>query len=72
MLQARADQENLGIKFEFTAPGTPQQNSVVERKFPMLMGRGTAMMNHVGFDDDFRKSFGLNLYQQRPNLTISW
>ena len=25
MLQAKADQENLGIKFEFTAPGTQQQ-----------------------------------------------
>ena len=30
MLQARTNQQNLGIKFKFTAPGTPQQNSVVE------------------------------------------
>ena len=30
MLQAETDQQNLGIKFEFTAPGTPQQNSVLE------------------------------------------
>ena len=37
MLQAKADQENLGIKFEFTAPGTAQQNSGVERKFPQIM-----------------------------------
>ena len=33
MLQAKMNQQNLGIKFEFTAPGTPQQNSVVARKF---------------------------------------
>ena len=38
MLHAKTNQQNLGIKFEFTAPGTPQQNSVVERKFPTLMG----------------------------------
>ena len=54
MLQARADQ---GIKFEFTAPATAQHNFAVERKFPTLMGRGRTMMNHAGFDDDFRKTF---------------
>ena len=57
MLQAQADQENLGIKFIFTAPGTPQPKSVVERKFPMIMGRARAIMNHAGFDDNFRKTF---------------
>ena len=31
-LQKECDKQNLGIIFEFTAPGTPQQNSVVERK----------------------------------------
>ena len=45
----KCDEENLSIKFEFTAPGTPQQNSVVERKFPTIMGRGRAVMNHAGF-----------------------
>ena len=28
-----AQYERLGLKFEFTAPGTPQQNGHVERKF---------------------------------------
>ena len=32
-LQAKFDEQNLGIRSEFTAPGIPQQNSVVERKF---------------------------------------
>ena len=58
MLQAKSDQQNLGIKFEFTAPGTPQQNPVVERKFPTLMGRARARMKHAGFDDNFKKRFG--------------
>ena len=37
-LQDECEKQNLGIIFEFTAPGTPQQNSVVERKVPTLMG----------------------------------
>ena len=43
-LQRECDKQNLGIIFEFTAPGTPQQNSVAERKIPTLMGRARAMM----------------------------
>ena len=39
----------MGIKFEYTAPGTPQQNGVVERAFVTLIGRGRAMMNHARF-----------------------
>ena len=37
-LQKECEKQNLGIIFEFTAPATPQQNSVVERKIPTLMG----------------------------------
>ena len=39
----------MGIIFEYTAPGTPQQNGVVERAFVTVMGRERAMMNHAGF-----------------------
>ena len=35
-LQKECNKENLGIFFEFTAPGTPQQNSVTERRITML------------------------------------
>ena len=38
-LQKDCDKQNLGVIFEFTAPGTTQQNSVVERKIPALVGR---------------------------------
>ena len=55
MLQAKSDQQNLGIKLEFTAPEPPQQNSVVERKFPRLMGSARGMMSHAGFDDNSKK-----------------
>ena len=33
------DKNELGIIFEYTAPGTPQQNGVVERAFVTVMGR---------------------------------
>ena len=47
MLVKSCDQNEKGIKFEYTAPGTPQQNGVVERAFVNLIGRGRAMMNHA-------------------------
>ena len=47
MLAKRCDQNEMGIKFDYTAPGTPQQNGVVERAFVNLIGRGRAMMNHA-------------------------
>ena len=36
-LQKECNKKNLGVIFEFTTPGTPQQNSVAERRIPMLM-----------------------------------
>ena len=41
--------EGHGIKFEYTAPGTPQQNGRVERKFQTLYGRIRAMLAGSGF-----------------------
>ena len=57
MLQAITNQQKLGIKFKSTAPGTVQQNSVVERKLTALMGRGRAMMTQADFDDYITKKF---------------
>ena len=56
-LQKECDKQNLGIIFEFTAPVTPQQNSVVERKIPTLMGRSRAMMLTAGFSQQDKKTF---------------
>ena len=49
VLERESDKIDLGIIFEYTAPGTPQQNGVVEREFVTVMGRERAMMNHAGF-----------------------
>ena len=56
-LQKECDKENLGIVFEFTVPGTPQQNSVAERRIPMLMGRARAMLNQAGIDSKGKGEF---------------
>ena len=44
-LQRACEKEGLGVRFELTAPGTPQQNVKVERKFPTLYGRMRAMFH---------------------------
>ena len=49
VLERESDKKELGIIFEYTAPGTPQQNGVVERAFVTVMGRSRAMMDHAGF-----------------------
>ena len=56
-LQKECDKQNLGIIFEFSAPGTPQQNSVVERKIPTLMGSSRAMMITAGFSQHDKRKF---------------
>ena len=56
-LQKECDKQNLAIIFEFTAPGTPQQNSVVERKIPTLIGRSRAMMLTAGFSQQDKRKF---------------
>jgi transposase InsO family protein len=47
--------EGLGIQFEYTAPGTPQQNGKVERKFATLNARVRAMLNHAGLPSKLRQ-----------------
>jgi len=46
-----------GIIFKYTAPGTPQQNGVVERAFATMLGQTRAIMNGAGFDENKRHLF---------------
>ena len=55
--QKECDKQNLGIIFEFTAPGTPQQNSVAERRIPALMGRARAMLIQAGLKAKYKEEF---------------
>ena len=56
-LQKECDKQNLGVIFESTAPGTPQQNSVTERRIAALMGRATAMLIQAGIDSKGKGEF---------------
>ena len=56
-LQRECDKQKLGIIFEFTVPGTPQHNSVTERKIPTLMGRARAMMIQAGLNQQDKRKF---------------
>ena len=56
-LQKECDKQNLGIIFEFTAPGTPQQNSIAERRIPTLMGRARAMLIQAGLESKYKGEF---------------
>jgi transposase InsO family protein len=53
-LQKLCEQEGLGIQFEYTAPGTPQLNGRVERKFATLYGRVRAMLNGARLTKELR------------------
>ena len=53
-LQKECDKHNLGIIFEFTAPGTPQQNSIAERRIPALMCRARAMLIQAGLESKYK------------------
>lgn len=44
-LEKLCEKEELGIKFEYTSPGSPQFNGKVERKFATLFARVRTMMN---------------------------
>ena len=56
-LQKECDKQNLGIIFEFTAPETPQQNSLAERRIPTLMGRARAMLIQAGLEAKYKEEF---------------
>ena len=56
-LQKECDKQNLRIIFEFTAPGTSQQNSVAERRIPKLMGRARAMLIQAGLEPKHKEEF---------------
>ena len=64
-LQKECGKQNLGVIFEFTVPGAPQQNSVAERRIPALMGRARAMLIQAGIDSKGKKNFGEESFPQQ-------
>ena len=68
-LQKECDKQNLGISDEFTAPGTPQQTSVAERRIPTLMGRARAMLIQAGLELKYKDEFWCEEIMVRPERT---
>ena len=67
-LQKECDKLNLGVIFEFTAPGTPQQKSVVERRIPRLVGRARALLIQAGIDSKEKGEFWCEVISTATNL----
>ena len=67
-LQKECDKQNLGVTFEFTAPGTPQQNSVIERKIPTLVRRARAMLIQAGINAKEKGEFWCEVISIATNL----
>src|SRR5210317_1253340 len=63
--QKDAEENGLGLTFEFTAPNTPQRNGRVERKFATLYGRMRSMLNVARFPKDKREK----LWAEAANTT---
>ena len=67
-LQKEYDKQNLGVIFELTTHGTPQQNSVVERKIPTLVGRAWAMLIQAGINSKEKGEFWCEVISTATNL----
>ena len=67
-LQKECDKQYLGVVFEFTAPGTPNQNSVVERKIPTLMGRAREMLIQAGINAKEKLEFWCEVISTATDL----
>jgi hypothetical protein len=52
--QKLCEKDALAISFEYTGPGSPQYNGVVERKFATLYGKVRAMLNAANLPQEIR------------------
>ena len=71
-LEEKCNADGLGIIFEYTATGTPQQNKYVERAFTTIMGRERAMMNCAGFTTSKRRQLWCEAANTATMLDNIW
>jgi hypothetical protein len=48
------NKRGLKVNFEFTAPGTPEENRKVERTYATLWGRARAVLNNANLTAELR------------------
>lgn len=61
--------KELGIKVEYTAPNTPQQNGVVERAIATIVSRGRAMMIHAGLPIELKENLWAECFSTSTKLS---
>ena len=64
----------MGITFKLMAPGTPQQNSKVERKFATLYGRVRSKLNNACLSKSLRDGLWtecVNCTTHEDNLLVN-
>jgi transposase InsO family protein len=67
-LQHTIQQKGMNIKFEFTSPGTPQQNGRVERKFSILYDYVRSLLNKAGVTPELRASLWAEAANHATNI----
>jgi transposase InsO family protein len=70
----RALCEEHGITIKFTAPDTPQQNGVVERRITVLTQRANVMMMAANLNEEGRKiiwAAAINTVNVLENITLT-
>ena len=65
-MESECSRQKMGIVFEYTSVGTPQQNGRIERKFATLYGRVRAMFVAAGITGSLRK----RLWAEAMNTAI--
>ena len=73
-LEKQCINKNMKIKFEYTSPGTPQQNGPIERKFATLYGRIQSMFVSAGIEGQLRKRLwaeAANTSAMIDNITVN-
>ena len=62
--QKMAEEQGLGLRFEFIIPYIPKQNGTVEQSFITSFGRVRAMLNQAGIKNELR----YNLWAECANV----
>jgi len=73
VLEIACIDKEYGIVFEYTVPGTPEQNGIVERAFVTMLGKTRTIMNGAGLDGKILHLFwteAANTLTHLENITI--
>jgi hypothetical protein len=72
-LAAEVQKSGWEVQFEFTAPGTPEENGKVERTYATLWGRARAVLNTANLSAEMRSGLWTecaNYVSQIHNATV--